>query len=155
MFKVASMTATAFAAGAFCASVATLISSILIVMLWAAPAHALKHWYDAPQAVAVMCLFTLIPAGTFGFACGVFGRSYLLLRSRFVGFGMRLLVEAAFFGILLASLFPLFHALIGWGPKGDWLNWRGFVFSAAVGCTTSLLYVAIFRNSLRRENSLS
>ena len=133
--------ATALSAGAFCAGAATLISSVLIVVFWAAPAHAFGHWYEAAKAVAVMCLFTFIPAGTFGFLCGVLG--------------IRLIAETAFFGILLASLFPLFHALMGWGPKGDWLDWKGFVFSAAVGCSTALWYAAIFRNSLRREKSVS
>ena len=147
--------ANALAAGAFCAGAATLISSVLIVVFWVAPAHAFGHWYEAPKAVAMMCLFTVIPAGAFGFLCGVLGRSYLLLRIRFVASGMRLLAEAAFFGILLGSLFPLFHALMGWGPRGDWLNWKGLVFSAAVGCSTALLYAAIFRNSLRRESSVS
>jgi len=147
--------ATALAAGAFCAGAATLISSVLIVVFWAAPARAFGHWYEAPKAIAIMCLFTFIPAGAFGFICGVLGRSYLLVRMHSVAFGIRLLVEAAFVGILLASLFPLLHALMGWGPKGEWLKWKGFVFSATVGCLTALLYAAIFRNSLRREKSLS
>ena len=102
-----------------------------------------------------MCLFTLIPAGTFGFLCGLLGRSYLLFRMRSIAFGIRLLAEAALFGILLASLFPLFHQLMGWGPKGDWLYWKNFVFSAAVGCATALLYTAAFRNSLRKSVSFS
>jgi hypothetical protein len=153
--SMAAKPTTALAAGVFCAGTATLISSVLIVVFWAAPAHAFERWYEAPEAVAIMCLFTFIPAGTFGFLCGVLGSSYLLLRIRSVTFGMRLLGEVAFLGILLASLFPLFHALMGWGPKGDWLNWKGFAFSAAVGCSTALLYAAVFRNSLRRESSVS
>jgi hypothetical protein len=105
------------AACAFCAGAATLISSVLAVVFWAAPGHALRHWYEAPEAVAVMCLFTFFPAGIFGFVCGFLGSSYLLLRTRSHTFGIRLLAEAAFFGILFGSLFPLFHALMGWGPK--------------------------------------
>lgn len=147
--------ATVLASGAFCACAATLISAALIIAFWAAPAHAFGHWYRAPKGVAIMCLFTFIPAGTFGFFCGMLGRSYLLLRIRSAAFGIRLLAEVAFFGILLASLFPLFYALMGRGPKGDWLNWKGFAFSSAVGCSTALLYTAIFRNSLRREISAS
>lgn len=141
------------AAGAFCAGAATLISSVLIVIFWAAPAHAFRHWYEVPKAVATICMF--IPAGIFGLVCGVLGSSYLLLRTRSLNFGIRLLAEAAFFGTLLASLFPVFFGLMGRGPKGDWLNWRGFVFSAAVGCCTALLYAAVFRNSLRREKPAS
>lgn len=146
--------ATALAAGVFCAATATVISSVLVVVFWVAPARAFQHWYEAPQAVAVMCLFTFIPAGAFGFICGVVGNLYLLLRIRSVTFGKRLLAEAACFGIFLASLFPLFSALMGW-EKGDWLNWKGFVFSAAVGCSTALLYAAIFGDSLGREKSIS
>lgn len=147
--------ATALAAGIFCAATATVISSVLVVVFWVAPTRAIQHWYEAPQAVAVMCLFTLIPAGAFGFVCGVLGNLYLLLRIRSVTFGKRLLAEAAGFGISLASLFPLFSALMGWGSKGDWLNWKGFVFSAAVGCSTALLYTATFGASLKRERLVS
>ena len=143
---------TLAAAGAFCAGAATLISSVLIVVFWAVPAHGFRHWYDAPEAVAAICVFTFIPAGIFGLVCGVLGSSYLLLRTRSLNFGIRLLAETAFFGTLLASLFPLFYALIGWGQIGDW---KDFVFSAAVGCCTALLYAAVFRNSLRREKPAS
>jgi hypothetical protein len=73
---------------------------------------------------------------------------------RFVTSGVRLISEAAFLGILLASLFPIFHTLMGWGPKGDWANWQGFILSAAVGCSTAVLYTAAFRSSLRREKAV-
>lgn len=128
------------------------ISSLLLVVFWAVPAHAVNHLYEIPKLVVIMCLYTFMPAGMFGFLCGVLGRSYLLLRTRPAASGIRLL-ETSFVGGLLGSLFPLFFLAMKWEPKSDWLSWKGFVFSTAVGFFTALAYGLVFPKSLNREGS--
>lgn len=135
-------------AGMFCACAATLISAILTVFFWAAPAHALGHWYQAPKAILVICLFTSVPAGLFGFLCGVLGDQYLRYRSKHFSSRSRLLAEAAALGLLLSAGFPLFHKLMRWEPAGDFQDWRSLAFGAAVGVPVAVLYAAVFRRSL-------
>jgi hypothetical protein len=139
-------------AGAFCACSATLIASVLIVLLWAAPAHAFAHWYQVPQGIVMMCLYTFIPAGGFGFLCGVLGSIYLGLRVRRITSRGRLLAESAVIGALLSALFPLFYLAMGWG-RPDWQEGRAILFCMAVGCPTSILYAGIFGESLLNEGA--
>ena len=146
--------AAVFGAGAFCTFAATAISSVLLVVFWAVPAHAINHWYEVPRLVAIMCLYAFIPAGMFGFLCGILGRSYLLIRTRPAAAGI-LLLETSVVGGFLGSLFPLLFLAMRWEPRGDWLSWKGFVFSAAVGFFTALSYAVVFRESLNRERSVS
>ena len=40
-------------AGVFCACAATLLSSLWIVLFWAAPAHAFHRWYELPMGIFV------------------------------------------------------------------------------------------------------
>ena len=138
--------ATVLEAGLFCACAATLISSALWVLLFAVPSHFFDHAYQIPPYIAVICLYTFIPAGGFGFLCGVLGS--LILRARHIASRVRLLAESAVIGTLLSTLFPLFLLVVRWGPVGDWLDGKAVLFCVAVGCPVSILYAAIFRKSL-------
>jgi hypothetical protein len=140
-------------AGVFCACAATLLSSLWIVLFWAAPAHAFHRWYELPMGIFVISLTTCVPAGAFGFVCGVLGRLYLVLRSPHITSTVRLLAESAVTGTLLSAFFPLFLLLMRWGPTEDWLKWKGMLFSIAVGCPVSILYAAFFHKSLLGSNS--
>jgi hypothetical protein len=145
--------ATALKAGVFCACAATLISSVLVVLFWFAPARAFDHWYQAPGAIVMMCLYTSIPAGAFGFLCGILGGLYLVFRAPHIASRVRLLAEASVIGALLGTLFPLFVLAVGAEPRGSWLDWKNVLFSVAVGCSVSILYAAIFSKSLLGERS--
>ena len=142
-------------AGVFCACAATLLSSLWVVLFWAAPAHAFHHWYEVLTGVVAMCGVTFIPVGTFGFACGVLGRLYLFLRSPHITSAVRLLAESAIIGTLLSAFFPLFLLLMRWGPTADWFEWKAILFSLAVGCPVSILYAAVFHKSLLGSSSAS
>ena len=138
-------------AGAFCASAATLISSVLVVVFWMGPAYAFHPWYEAPIDVVIVCLYTVIPAGLFGFVSGSLGGLYLIARGQRTNSSVRLLVEAAVVGTLLSTLFPLFSFVMGFGTVGNGIDWKAISFSVAVGCPVSLLCAAIFRASFLGE----
>jgi hypothetical protein len=140
---------TLLTAGIFCGCAATLISSVWVVLFWAVPARAFNHWYEAPRAIGVTSLYAAIPAGAFGFLCGIVGSLYLGFRGRNIASGPRLLVESAVMGARLSVLFPLCLRALGWGS--DWLNVKAFLFCVAVGCPVSILYAALFRKSILAE----
>jgi len=131
-------------AGIFCAGTATLISSALLVLFWGIPGRAFAHWYQIPQGIVMMCLYTFMPAGAFGFLCGVLGSLYLVLRARRITSKVQMLVESAVVGALLSALFPQFGLVMRWGTT-DWLDRKSIIFCVAVGCPVSVLYAAIFR----------
>jgi len=155
IMRVAKKLATLLMAGVFCAFAATVVSSTLVVLFWAAPAHAFAHWYQVPHGIVMMCLYTFIPAGGFGFLCAILGSLYLVFRVPHITSRARLLAESAVIGALLSALFPLGLLAVGWGPVRDWLNWRAILFCIAVGCPVSILYAAIFRRSLLDEGPAS
>jgi hypothetical protein len=84
MTSMAKRLATLLTAGVSWAFAATFISSTLIVLFWIAPAHAFAHWYQVPHGIVMMCLYTFIPAGGFGFLCGILGSLYLVSRARHI-----------------------------------------------------------------------
>lgn len=140
-------------AGVFCASAATLISALwmVVILLWLAEPHALQHWYDVPIGIADLCRGTWAPAGGFGFLCGVLGRLYLSLRSAHITSKAHLVAESALVGALLSTCFPLFMLIVMGGrllPLGGWVNWRIILFSIAVGSPVSILYADVFHHSL-------
>ena len=146
-------------AGVFCAGAAVLISAlwIVVILLLAAPAHALQHWYDVPTGVLFLCRATCVPAGGFGFVCGVVGRLYLFLRSPHITSRGHLIAESAVIGALLSTCFPLFFQLMQWEPGEDWVHWISWtmvMFSIAAGCPVPILYAAFFHNSLLGSTSL-
>jgi len=146
------MRAHVLIAGVFCAFAATLISALwmVVILLWLAEPNALQHWYDVPIGVADLCRGMWVPAGGFGFLCGVLGRLYLSLRPAHITSKAHLFAESAFVGALLSTCFPLFMLIVMGGrflPLGGWVNWRIILFSIAVGSPVSILYAGVFHHS--------
>ena len=95
-------------AGIFCGCVATLISTLWVVLFWVVPAHAV-HDLKALLSVAFSILFfAFVPAGLFGFVCGVIGRLYLLVRSAHIATTVCLISGCGIIGVLFSLCFPLF-----------------------------------------------
>lgn len=124
-------------AGAFCAVVATVISSILFVGWALSQESGVRN--GALSAVPIVALFAAIPAGSFGFVCGIVGGFWLWMRNGRFGSLQRMLIEALLIGFFLSLLFPLFHWTIGWGLERNWFAVGGFLFSLGVGCPTAVL----------------
>jgi len=148
----------ALIAGMFCASAATLISAfwMVVILLWLAEPHVLQHWYDVPIGVADLCRGTWVPAGGFGFLCGVLLRLYLSFRSAHITSNARLVAESGLVGALLSTCFPLFMLIVMGErllPLGGWVNWKIILFSVAVGSPVSILYASVFHRSLLASGS--
>src|ERR1700730_5900714 len=80
-------------AGIFCACAATLISTLWAVLFWVVPAHEVHDLKGFLVAVFSVLFFALIPAGLFGFVCGVTSRLYLMVRSAHIATTVRLISE--------------------------------------------------------------
>lgn len=135
-------------AGVFSGVTATFISASLIELFWGTPKGSLHSVGEVAYLWLALCLFTVIPAGTFGFLCGIVGAISLSARTKYFRTRTQLLVEAASAGCLLGLIFPLFHWVMGWGPDRSWVEPGGFAFSAAVGCTCALLFALVFGKGL-------
>jgi hypothetical protein len=70
-----------------------------------------------------------VPAGLFGFLCGVAGRLYLMIRLPHITTTRRLIAECVVVGVLLSLCFPLFLRLMNWGDAQDWTIVKGALFS--------------------------
>ena len=133
----ASHTRPLMTAGVFCGVVATGISSILVVLLCVWPAvHSVSR---ALAALPVICLFTLLPAGIFGFICGSVGGFWLSIRTTHYRSLIRLVMESAILGFFLSLLFPLLHLALHLGIESERLEPKTFLFSVGVGCPTAIL----------------
>jgi hypothetical protein len=106
------------------------------------------------QLAFATSLFALIPAGLFGFVCGVINRLYLLVRSAHIATTVRLISECGILGVLFSLCFSLFLRLLGWGPV-EWTNLKGMLFIVSVGCPVSILYAIRYRRDLLRRSSSS
>jgi len=150
----AKKTSAVLTAGIFCAVAATLISTLWAVLFWLVPAHE-AHDLKGFLILAFAILgFALIPAGLFGFVCGVVCRLYLLLRSAHIATAVRLISECGIIGVLFSLCSSLFLRLLGWGPV-EWTNLNGTLFIVSVGCPVSILYAIFYRRDLLRRSSSS
>jgi hypothetical protein len=139
-------------AGIFCACAATLISTLWVGLFLVVPAHAV-HDLKGFFSVAFSILFiALVPAGLFGFVCGVISRLYLLVRSAHITTTVRLISECGIIGVLFSLCFSLFLRLLAWGPV-EWTNLNGILFIVSVGCPVSLLYGILYRRNLLHRSS--
>ena len=138
-------------AGLFAACAATLISGIYVYFLWGfGPRHPLGRVYDIPAGVFIGCAETLIPAGSFGFACGVVGASLLQFLAIWVRSLLLLVSASVILGTLLSLTFPFIAVVIlGFQSRFDALtNWSWFLFAAGVGVPVSFSYAILFRRTL-------
>jgi len=140
-------------AGIFCACVATLISTLWVVLFWVVPAHAVHDLKGFLSIAFSILFFALVPACLFGFVCGVIVRLYLLVRSAHIATTVRLISECGIVGVLFSLCFSLFLRLLGWGPVEEWTNLKGILFSVSVGCPVSILYAILYRRDLLRRSS--
>ena len=141
-------------AGIFCACVATLISTLWVVLFWVVPAHAVHDLKGFLSVAFSILFFALVPACPFGFVCGVITRLYLLFRSAHIATTVRLISECGIIGVLFSLCFSLFLRLLGWGPV-EWTNLKGVLFCVSVGCPVSILYAILYRKDLLRRSSSS
>jgi hypothetical protein len=138
-------------AGLFAGCAATVISGIYAYFLWGfGPRHPLGHVYDIPAGVFIGCAETFIPAGSFGFACGVIGASLLHFLARWIRSLLLLASISVILGTLLSLTFPFIAVyLLGFGSRFEpGINWGAFQFAAGVGVPVSLLYAVLFRKAL-------
>jgi len=141
-------------AGIFCACVATLISTLWVVLFWVVPAHAVHDLKGFLSVAFSILFFALVPACLFGFVCGVISCLYLLVRSAHIATTVHLISECGIIGVLFSLCFSLFLRLLGWGPV-EWTNLKGILFSVSVGCPVSILYAILYRRDLLRRSSFS
>jgi hypothetical protein len=135
------------AAGLFCAATATLLSAVFVATFFAAPSGAYHNAGDVVKGILVMCLFTAIPAGSFGFLAGVAGSAWLRMRARHFHSRVRLLVESALIGAALSSIFPFFRWAMGWtGGDKEYsvLDLKALLFCVGVGCSCAVLFAIVF-----------
>ena len=133
-------------AGVFCGCVATLISTALVAMLADVPAHAF-HWSQLLIGAVWVLAIAFVPAGLFGFLCGVAGRLYLMIRLPHITTTRRLIAECVVVGVLLSLCFPLFLRLMNWGDAQDWTIVKGTLFCVSVGFLVSILYATVYRRN--------
>jgi hypothetical protein len=112
-----------FSAGVLSAFAAILLSAFL-VFLRAISAGAFESASEAAKGFFVICLFTFIPAGLFGFLAGLVGGAWLSVRAGSFRSTTHLVAEAAILGITLSLVFPFLHWALGWG--GGELKYSGF-----------------------------
>ena len=132
-------------AGIFCACVATLISTLWVVLFWVVPAHAVHDLKGFLSVAFSILFFAFVPACPFGFVCGVITRLYLLVRSAHIATTVRLISECGIIGVLFSLCFSLFLRLLGWGPV-EWTNLKGILFM----CQCGLSRVYPVRDSLSK-----
>jgi hypothetical protein len=131
-------------AGIFCACAATLISTLWVVLFLVVPVHAVHDLKGFLSVVFSILFFALVPAGLFGFVCGVIVRLYLMVRSTHIATTVRLISECGIIGVLFSLCFSLFLRLLGWGPV-EWTNLKGILFIVSVGCPVSILYGILYQ----------
>ena len=141
-------------AGIFCACVATLISTLWVVLFLVVPAHAVHDFKGFLIAALSIFFIALVPACPFGFVCGVTSRLYLLVWSAHIATTVRLISECGIIGVLFSLCFSLFLRLLGWGPV-EWTNLKGILFTVSVGCPVSILYAILYRRDLLRRSTFS
>jgi hypothetical protein len=100
-------------AGIFAAASATLISAALLTVLFFTPKGGFSSVRDVVKHVLLMCLFTAIPAGSFGFMSGVAGGAWLSIRSKKFHSKARVIAESVAVGVVMSLIFPTFHWLMG------------------------------------------
>src|SRR6266496_5898974 len=89
-------------AGLFAASAATVISGIYVYFLWGfGRGHPYGHIYDIPGGVIAGCAQAIIPAGLFGFTCGIIGGSLLYFLARWIRSLFVLVLASVILGTLL------------------------------------------------------
>jgi len=147
-------TVSVLMAGIFCACAATLISTLWVVLFLVVPAHAVQGFKGFLSAAFSILFFALVPAGLFGFVCGVISRLYLLVRSAHIATTVGLVSECGIIGVLFSLCFSLFLRLLAWGPE-EWTNLKGTLFCVSVGCPVSILYAIVDRRDLLRRSSSS
>jgi len=95
-------TVSVLMAGIFCACAATLISTLWVVLFLVVPAHAVQGFKGFLSAAFSILFFALVPAGLFGFVCGVISRLYLLVRSAHIATTVGLVSECGIIGVLFS-----------------------------------------------------
>ena len=135
--------------GFFSAIAATAISAALITFLYAAPNAKFSGAGDIARAILVMCAFTAVPAGSFGFIAGILGASWLRVRAPHIRSKLHLLAESLAIGLVLSLVFPALHSVMNWGTnRPELIGVKEFAFSLAVGIPCTVLFVLIFGSSL-------
>jgi hypothetical protein len=144
----------ALTAALLSAVAATVISAIFICVAFAIPSGGV-HWSQVLQCILVMCLFTMFPAGSFGFIVGGLGGLWWSYRGQRLRPGAHFVTEAAGVGVLLSLPFSIFRRSMRWGSGNEpWFDAGMTVFSAAVGSISAVLVALALRGLLGRNPSL-
>lgn len=131
---------------AFSALAATVVSAIFTTVVFVVHYGGARGIAQFLETILIMCVFTSIPAGTFGFAVGLLGGALWCYRGQHIKSVARLLAEAVGFGAILSVPFPVFHKAIGLGLENEpWFDMRMALFSIAVGCTCAALIALTLR----------
>jgi hypothetical protein len=140
-------------AGLFCAATATVISAALVTIFLAAPNRAFTNAREMVITFLAMCLFTAIPAGSFGFLAGITGGIWLSMRAKHLRSRKHLLAESAFVGMLLSLVFPIFHWAMGWSDDRSKhaFDFKEIALSISVGLPCAVLFAIFYGHLLRVE----
>jgi hypothetical protein len=133
-------------------TVLSLSALLFVLVLSGMEPHPPQDWYYLP--LLYFRLFS-VPAGVLGFLCGIFVRSYLVLRSRHITSRVRLIAEAAVMGALLSTFLPHFLLLIREGRFQGWFDWRVTLFLIVVFCSVTILYAVAVHPRLETGTSES
>jgi hypothetical protein len=137
-------------AGLFCAITATVISAALVTIFLAAPNRAFTNGKEMVETFLAMCLFTAIPAGSFGLLAGITGGMWLSMRAKHFRSRKHLLAESACVGLVLSIVFPFFHWAMGWSDDRSKhvFDIKEIAFSISVGLPSAVMFALFYGHLL-------
>ena len=123
-------------------------SSTLLIAMFCTAFLVPRKSHDIRELIIsflVVCVFAVIPAGTFGFLAGALGAAWLRCRRSSIHSKGRLLAEAALVGAALGSTFPFIHRAMGWaGVDHPKVDLKAVVLSAGIGVACAVLFPFLF-----------